>query len=186
MMPPDSWNTPPVNSTYPPYSAQPTADPGPSARWIYPPGSVGSYVPPSAGGSANPYALSYEPLPQSQPGEESPDGARTYKCRWCERYFAHESSKCRHEKEHFNQFPCPEPGCDVVSTRKDSLKRHLRLMHGTSEGSSSQASSSRYEGGGTSGRLPRLSLFRALSLSLFFKALREGESDAIRTHPIQA
>jgi hypothetical protein len=62
---------------------------------------------------------------------------RVHRCRYCERVFAHESSKCRHEKEHFNSFPCPEAGCDVVSSRKDSMKRHLRLMHGISDGSPS-------------------------------------------------
>ena len=82
---------------------------------------------PAQGHFENTYPY-YSALDLPAPPMESQKGP--YKCRWCERIFAHESSKCRHEKEHSNSFPCPEPGCDVVSWRKDSLKRHLRLMHG--------------------------------------------------------
>ena len=59
----------------------------------------------------------------------------------------HESTKCRHEKEHWNSYACPEPGCDVVSQRKDSIKRHVRLMHG--KGS---VEDERAEGSGSSRR----------------------------------
>ena len=124
---PGSWNPPqPIV-----YSLPPVVDPGPSARSICSSGSAASFVPPA--GNASNYSLPNEPLLHSRQGQDSPGGCRAYKYRYCERHFAHESSKCRHEKEHFNSFPCPEPGCEVLSTRKDSLKRHLRLMHGIGE-----------------------------------------------------
>ena len=104
----------------------------------YAPQGYSDTYPPVNSGTTPSYG--YVPLDPQQPPDESHKGP--YKCRWCERVFAHESSKCRHEKEHFNSFPCPEPGCDVVSSRKDSLKRHQRLMHGGGEGGS-QGSSSR-------------------------------------------
>ena len=78
-----------------------------------------------------------QPISRRHSSEPEPQLERNRKCRWCDRTFAHESSKCRHEKEHFNAFPCPEEGCRVISSRKDSLKRHLRLMHGISSRSSS-------------------------------------------------
>ena len=136
-----SWgNSPPQQPAYHTYQPTTTVESFAGAQWpaSYPPSDFNqsTYV------SSNQSTTYYSPLGPAQPVEDGQRGP--YKCRWCERVFAHESSKCRHEKEHFNSFPCPEPGCDVVSSRKDSLKRHQRLMHG-------QASSSRGNGGNVSG-----------------------------------
>ena len=172
-----------ASSSYASSTFQPTVHTGPSARWICPPTSVGPNIPSRADGSANPYSFSYEPLPKSQPGGESLDSARTYKCRWCERYFAHESSKCRHEKEHFNRFPCPEPGCDVVSSRKDSLKRHLRLMHGEVRRLSEAASLSL--GAGDSQRQPNPSVNFSGNVQDVDKEPYVGDVDGVAVLPFR-
>lgn len=146
---PSSWvGQPPLNTSYSNIQGYPPVVSPNSPGWanptsaMYPPQSY-----PASSRSEAPYgSYAFSPLP---PPPADPNQDRTHKCRYCDRTFAHESSKCRHEKEHFNSFPCPEPGCDVVSSRKDSLKRHLRLMHGT-EGNN-QGSSSRGTGGGASG-----------------------------------
>ena len=60
-------------------------------------------------------------------------GSSRFKCRWCDKDFKHESTKCRHEKEHWNDpYACTEPGCGQVFKRRDSMIRHLQLMHGRS------------------------------------------------------
>ena len=136
-MNPISWTGGGVPSSYTTYPNQSAMGNVPVANtWMQNPAYQypGYMAPPSIGSSRS--AVPYTPLSGSN--EQNQD--RSHQCRWCEKAFSHESSKCRHEKEHFNQFPCPEPGCDQVSTRKDSLKRHLRLMHGISEGSTSESS----------------------------------------------
>lgn len=150
VMNPESWGN--ASSINPSYNLYPSNSGGvggacnaelPNPYAGYPPVYLS---PPQSSGSYSGYP--FPPLPHQACPDENPD--RTHKCRWCNRVFAHESSKCRHEKEHFNTFPCPEPGCEIVSSRKDSLKRHLRLIHGGTEGSN-QGSSSRDNGRGTSG-----------------------------------
>ena len=127
-----SWGNPPLQQpAYHAYQPITTVESFPSAQWpvSYPSSDFNqsAYV---SSYQSNTSSYNYSPLDPAQPVEDGQRGP--YKCRWCERVFAHESSKCCHEKEHFNSFPCPWPGCSVVSSRKDSLKRHERLMHGGS------------------------------------------------------
>ena len=54
-----------------------------------------------------------------------------FQCKYCPKDFKHESTKCRHEKEHCDDpYFCPKVGCSQFFRRRDSLIRHLRLMHG--------------------------------------------------------
>ena len=78
-------------------------------------------------------AVSNSPVadPTGQPTTPGTTG-KPHQCRFCGKTYMHESTKCRHEKEHWNSYACPEPGCEVVSQRKDSMKRHIRSMHGKS------------------------------------------------------
>ena len=56
-----------------------------------------------------------------------------FKCKYCTKDFKHESTKCRHEKEHWNDsYACTKPGFVQAFKRRDSLIRHLQLMHGGS------------------------------------------------------
>ena len=60
-------------------------------------------------------------------------GSTRFKCKYCTKDFKHESTKCRHEKEHWNDpYKCPESGCGQHFKRRDSMIRHLQLMHGRS------------------------------------------------------
>lgn len=83
--------------------------------------------------AASPYApIQKESLATKPSSSSAVQGSeeKRYKCRFCEKTYMHESTKCRHEKEHWNSpYVCPLAGCGVSSWRKDSLRRHVRLMH---------------------------------------------------------
>ena len=71
--------------------------------------------------------------PYTHPGPVIPGAgiSSRFKCKYCPKDFKHESTKCRHEKEHWNDpYPCPECGCGQTFKRRDSMMRHLQLMHG--------------------------------------------------------
>ena len=85
-------------------------------------------------GTGPPFDYSKAPMPSPVSQPSTPTAVnKPHQCRFCGKTYMHESTKCRHEKEHWNSYACPEPGCEVVSQRKDSMKRHVRLMHGKSD-----------------------------------------------------
>ena len=140
----------------PSWPIQIAASPGYMYSSVNAPNQYGMDPYPAPYNQPSPYMSPPPPVPNPRfpllPEPEPVQDRSTHQCRWCERSFAHESSKCRHEKEHFNSFPCPKEGCEVVSSRKDSLKRHLRLMHADAEGSSQGSTSKNNRGGSASGR----------------------------------
>ncbi len=56
------------------------------------------------------------------------DPSRPFKCSKCPLRYKNKDAWVSHESTHSNpQFPCEQ--CDVVYTRKDNLKRHIKDKH---------------------------------------------------------